>query len=113
MEQKKFDHKFLYRNDIIRRYFIMVYVIKPRRNLPSEETTEDNCRCYPKHKTATLSKYGNTCFKKRLFKKCCTAKQIRRFCIQCYQGTPGGTTVLENELLKLTIDNKGGQIIEA
>ena len=108
MEQKKFDiNSFI---GMILLGGILLYWIntnKPDENIETSIKTE---QVIDSSKKSTES--NKPVFENDSIKKAALSNALGVFSQSAMNGSEG-TSVLENELVKLTINNKGGQIIEA
>ena len=109
MEQKKFD-KSSFIGILLLGAIMLWYMYSNQEELvPAENTTEQVVDTKNTTSPATTLNTTNTIVNDSL-KNVALQSQIGAF---AYGAQTEGTTVLENEVLKLVIDNKGGQIVEA
>jgi len=108
MEQKKFDiNSFI---GMILLGGILLYWINTNKPDETIETSIKAEQVVDSSKNST--ERNNTVFKNDSLKKAAFSNALGSFAQSAINGSEG-TSVLENELVKLTINNKGGQIIEA
>ena len=112
MEQKKFDiNTFI---GMILLGGILLYWLntnKPQETLDTATKTEQVVNTATNNTTNTVTE-NKPVFENDSLKQVAFANKLGAFAQSAINGTEG-TSVLENELVKLTINNKGGQIIEA
>ena len=112
MEQKKFDiNTFI---GMILLGGILLYWLntnKPQETLDTATKTEQVVNTTTNNTTNTVTE-NKPVFENDSLKQVAFANKLGAFAQSAINGTEG-TSVLENELVKLTINNKGGQIIEA
>ena len=108
MEQKKFDiNSFI---GMILLGGILLYWINTNKPDETIETSIKTEQVVASSKKSTES--SNLFFENDSLKKAAISNALGAFAQSAINGSEG-TSVLENELVKLTIHNKGGQIIEA
>lgn len=108
MEQKKFDiNSFI---GMILLGGILLYWINTNKPDETIETSIKTEQVVASSKKSTES--SNLFFENDSLKKAAISNVLGAFAQSAINGSEG-TSVLENELVKLTIHNKGGQIIEA
>ena len=108
MEQKKFDiNSFI---GMILLGGILLYWINTNKPDETIETSIKTEQVVASSKNSTES--SNLFFENDSLKKAAISNALGAFAQSAINGSEG-TSVLENELVKLTIHNKGGQIIEA
>ena len=108
MEQKKFDiNSFI---GMILLGGILLYWINTNKPDETIETSIKTEQVVASSKNSTES--SNLFFENDSLKKVAISNALGAFSQSAINGSEG-TSVLENELVKLTIHNKGGQIIEA
>ena len=108
MEQKKFDiNSFI---GMILLGGILLYWINTNKPDETIETSIKTEQVVASSKNSTES--SNLFFENDYLKKVAISNALGAFSQSAINGSEG-TSVLENELVKLTIHNKGGQIIEA
>ena len=108
MEQKKFDiNSFI---GMILLGGILLYWINTNKPDETIETSIKTEQVVASSKNSTES--SNLFFENDSLKKAAISNALGAFSQSAINGSEG-TSVLENELVKLTIHNKGGQIIEA
>ena len=108
MEQKKFDiNSFI---GMILLGGILLYWINTNKPDETIETSIKTEQVVASSKKSTES--SNLFFENDSLKKAAISNALGAFAQSAINGSEG-TSVLENELVKLTINNKGGQIIEA
>ncbi|MCI2229675.1 membrane protein insertase YidC [Polaribacter sp. MSW13] len=113
MEQKKFDY-----NSFIGMILlggILLYWMntnKPEEITPETSTIEQIVDSTVHQNPQNTKIVNETVFENDSLKKAVFTTKFGAFAQSAINGTEG-TSVLENELVKLTINNKGGQIVEA
>jgi YidC/Oxa1 family membrane protein insertase len=112
MEKKKFDaNSFI---GLLLLGAIMLWFMYSNQDevIPTENTTETVVDTTKDTNSPALTNNTNTLVTNDSLKNVALKSKLGAFSYGAQVATKG-TTVIENELLKLTIDNKGGQIIEA
>jgi len=111
MEQKKFDKNSFIGILLLGAIMLWYMYSSQEEVLPTENTTEQVVDDTKTTTPAITQNTTNTIVNDSL-KNVALQNQLGAFSYGAQTATEG-TTVLENEVLKLVIDNKGGQIIEA
>jgi YidC/Oxa1 family membrane protein insertase len=111
MEQKKFDKNSFIGILLLGAIMLWYMYSSQEAILPAENTTEQVVDATETTTPARTKNTTNTILSDSL-KNAALQNQLGAFAYGAQTATEG-TTVLENEVLKLVIDNKGGQIIEA
>jgi len=111
MEQKKFDKNSFIGILLLGAIMLWYMYSSQEEVLPTENTTEQVVDDTKTTTPAITQNTANTIANDSL-KNIALQNQLGAFAYGVQTATKG-TTVLENEVLKLVIDNKGGQIIEA
>ena len=111
MEQKKFDKNSFIGILLLGAIMLWYMYSSQEESLPAENTTEQVVDDTKTTSPAITQNTANTIVTDSL-KNVALQNQLGAFAYGVQTATEG-TTVLENEVLKLVIDNKGGQIIEA
>ena len=111
MEQKKFDKNSFIGILLLGAIMLWYMYSSQEAILPAENTTEQVVDATETTTPARIKNTTNTILSDSL-KNAALQNQLGAFAYGAQTATEG-TTVLENEVLKLVIDNKGGQIIEA
>ena len=112
MEQKKFDaNSFI---GILLLGAIMLWFMYSSQDevIPTETTTEQVADSIKTTAPALTTNTTNNIVTNDSLKNAALQSKLGAFAYGA-QTTTEGTTVLENEVLKLIVDNKGGQIVEA
>jgi len=111
MEEKKFDKNSFIGILLLGAIMLWYMYSSQEAILPAENTTEQVVDATETTTPARIKNTTNTILSDSL-KNAALQNQLGAFAYGAQTATEG-TTVLENEVLKLVIDNKGGQIIEA
>jgi YidC/Oxa1 family membrane protein insertase len=113
MEQKKFDKNSFIGILLLGAIALWFMYTNQEAVIPTENTTEQVVDA-TKTTTPSLTKNTNTTntFANDSLKSAALQSKLGAFAYGAQTATEG-TSVLENEVLKLVIDNKGGQIVEA
>ena len=112
MEQKKFDTNSFIGLLLLGAIMLWFMYTNQDEALPTENTTETIVDSTKTTTTPTLTNTITPAVSNDSLKNVALQNQLGAFSYGA-QVAKEGTTVLENKKLKLTIDNKGGQIIEA
>ncbi len=110
-EQKKFDKNSFIGILLLGAIMLWFMYSSQEEVVPTENTTEQVVDTKNTTTPAITQNTTNTIVNDSL-KNVALQNQLGAFAYGAQTATEG-TTVLENEVLKLVIDNKGGQIIEA
>ena len=112
MEQKKFDTNSFIGLLLLGAIMLWFMYTNQDEALPTENTTETIVDSTETTTTPTLTNTATPVVTNDSLKNAALQNKLGAFSYGA-QVAKEGTTVLENKKLKLTIDNKGGQIIEA
>ena len=112
MEQKKFDTNSFIGLLLLGAIMLWFMYTNQDEALPTENTTETIVDSTKTTTTPTLTNTATPVVTNDSLKNAALQNKLGAFSYGA-QVAKEGTTVLENKKLKLTIDNKGGQIIEA
>ena len=112
MEKKKFDANSFIGLLLLGAIMLWFMYTNQEEVTPTENTTETVVDTTKDTTTPTLTNNTNTTITNDSLKSAALQNQLGAFAYGA-QSAKEGTTVIENKLLKLTVDNKGGQIIEA
>ena len=112
MEQKKFDLNSFIGLLLLGAIMLWFMYNNQEEVTPTENTTEIVLDSTKTTTTPTITNNTTPIVTNDSIKNVALQNRLGAFSYGAQVATEG-TTILENKLLKLTIDNKGGQIIEA
>jgi YidC/Oxa1 family membrane protein insertase len=112
MEQKKFDANSFIGLLLLGAIMLWFMYSSQQEVIPTDDTTETSVDSTKTTTSPTITNNTTPLVASDSLKNAALQNQLGAFSYGAQTATEG-TTVLENKLLKLTIDNKGGQIIEA
>ena len=110
MEQKKFDYN-SFIGMILLGGILLWWMNSNKEEILSEAATTENVAPNTKESSDSFAT-AKPVFESVSLKAAALQNKLGAFAYSAMQGTPG-VSVIENDLLKLTVDNNGGQIIEA
>lgn len=111
MEQKKFDYNSLIGMVLLGAIMLWYFNTNQPKTDPEETSTQEVVDAST-NTVKEITKTTSPSSKNDSIKKIAFQNKLGAFALSAINGSEG-TSVLENGLVKLTIDNKGGQIIEA
>lgn len=112
MEEKKFDFNSLLGMLLLGAILLWWMNTQQKEEIQPEQTTTEQVIDSTKNTTVVTPTTTEKFIENDSLRNVAVKSKLGAFAYSAINGK-AGTTVIENELLKLTVDNKGGQIVEA